>query len=55
MGLAFGYGVTIAEELVEDHADCEQVGGDFPASEVGVGGWYGGVPDWVRTGSPSNA
>ncbi len=30
--------VAIAEELVEDHADCEQVGGDLPASEVGVGG-----------------
>ena len=30
--------VAVAEELVENHADREQVGGDFPAGEVGVGG-----------------
>ena len=29
--------VTVAEELVEQHADGEQVGGDVPAVQVGVG------------------
>ena len=42
-GPCIGVRVAIAEELVEDHADCEQVGGDPPASEVGVGGLVRGV------------
>src|SRR6266496_862773 len=29
--------LAVAEELIEQHADGEQVGGDVPAGEVGVG------------------
>ena len=45
--------MAIAEEFVENDADREQVGGDLPAGKVGVRRLVGGVPDCVRTGSPT--
>ena len=44
---------AVAEQLVKQHADGEQVRGSVPLGDVGVGRLIGGVPDCVCTGAPT--